>query len=105
MWTQPRQAVYTDAFFAAFRRVRDPVTRAAIVARVERAKHGHYGDFKIIGGGLHELRVNRGPGYRVYFGVRGSTEIVLLGVGSKGSQARDIRRAASLWQRLRGGDG
>jgi putative addiction module killer protein len=77
-------------------RLRDERTRASIVARLERLAYGLAGDVKPVGQGISELRIDYGPGYRVYFQKRGNTIIILLCGGDKGSQARDIQTAKRL---------
>ncbi len=67
--------------------------RARIQARIERLAAGHAGDAKPVGAGLFELRIDVGPGYRVYFARRGRKLIVLLGGGDKSTQTRDIKKA------------
>ena len=57
---------------------------------------GNFGDSKSLGGGLHELRVDFGPGYRVYFGREGD-DVILLWDGKKERQAKDITRAEAYW--------
>jgi len=57
---------------------------------------GNFGDSKSLGGGLHELRVDFGPGYRVYFGREGD-DVILLWGGKKERQAKDITRAEAYW--------
>jgi putative addiction module killer protein len=82
------------------RSLRDARARARIVARIDRMAAGNVGDAKPVGGGLSEIRVHYGPGYRVYFMQRGGTLIVLLCGGDKRSQAKDIesaRRIAQDW--------
>jgi putative addiction module killer protein len=82
------------------RRLRDSRARARIVARIQRMAQGNLGDAKPIGGGLSELRIHYGPGYRVYFMHRGDALIILLCGGDKSDQARDIdsaRRIAADW--------
>ena len=76
--------------------LRDPVARRRILQRVARLELGLLGDVKIVGGGISELRVDHGPGYRVYFMRRGGELIVLLCGGDKSTQSKDIARAKSL---------
>ena len=72
------------------RGLRDGQTRARIVARIDRLKVGLIGDWKSVGGGVCELRIDHGPGYRVYYGQEGTTLILLLCGGDKSTQAKDI---------------
>lgn len=74
--------------------------RARILARIERLRGGNFGDWKSLGDGVGELRVDSGPGYRVYFTRVGSEIVVLLAGGDKSSQARDIRKAKELAENL-----
>jgi putative addiction module killer protein len=67
-------------------------------ARLNRIRLDNFGDCKSVGGGIEELRIDFGPGYRVYFGREGSLVVILLCGGSKGSQARDILRAQKYWK-------
>jgi putative addiction module killer protein len=80
--------------------LRDPQAVARIAARVRRLAFGNPGDVKAVGGGLSELRVGYGPGYRVYFIRRGAALIVVLGGGDKTTQARDIKTAKALAEKL-----
>ena len=75
---------------------RDLQTRARIGARIDRLAFGHAGDVQPVGGGISELRIHFGPGYRVYFVRRGEAIILLLCGGDKGSQPRDIVLAKHL---------
>ena len=68
-----------------------------IDSRLARVRLGNFGDAKPVGGGLHELRLDFGPGYRIYFGQEGRTVVVLLCGGDKSSQQRDIERAKLFW--------
>ena len=76
----------------------DRATRARVQARVVRFETGNLGDHKGVGGGVQEARVMFGPGYRLYFGQDGATLVLLLAGGSKGTQAKDIRRAQQYWR-------
>ncbi|WP_279610335.1 type II toxin-antitoxin system RelE/ParE family toxin [Burkholderia gladioli] len=90
----------TDDFAKWLRGLRDHIARAQIAKRIQRLAHGQYGDVKSVGAGVSELRVHTGPGYRVYFVLRGSTIIVLLCGGDKSTQQRDIQRAWALASEL-----
>lgn len=67
-----------------------------IVARLLAAEDGHLGDVRPIGSGVSEMRIQYGPGYRVYFTTRGTELIILLCGGDKDSQRRDIERARRM---------
>ena len=77
--------------------IRDANTRDRIQARANRLKFGNFGDYKLVGDGVCELRLNFGPGYRIYFGQVGNTVVLLICGGDKSSQARDIERAKTYW--------
>lgn len=70
-------------------------------ARIERLIGGNPGDIRPVGSGVSELRINYGPGYRVYFQQKGSTLIILLAGGDKASQPRDIDEALSLARQIK----
>lgn len=76
--------------------MRDLRAKIAIARRIERASMGNLGDFKTLGGGISEMRIDVGVGYRVYFTLRGREIIILLAGGDKSSQDADIRRAKKL---------
>jgi putative addiction module killer protein len=78
--------------------LRDRRMEAAVDARLARARAGNFGDHKRVGGGVSELRLDIGPGLRVYYGEHRAKIVVLLGGGDKRSQARDLSRAKLLWQ-------
>lgn len=86
----------TQAFAAWMRDLRDTQGRAVIARRIERMAAGNFGDHKSVGGGVSEVRVPFGPGYRVYYTHRGRDLVVLLCGGDKGSQRRDIARVREL---------
>ena len=68
-----------------------------IQARLDRVRHGNFGDTKALGDGIYELRLDFGKGYRIYFGQRGDAIVILLCGGDKSSQIRDIKRAKEYW--------
>ena len=86
----------TEDYARWFRRLRDREARARIDVRIRRLSVGNPGDVRPVGAGVSEIRIDYGPGYRVYFVRRGEALIVLLGGGDKESQGRDIRRALDL---------
>ena len=77
---------------------------ARVLARLARVRQGNFGDCKSVGEGVSELRVDYGPGYRVYFGQRGQRLIVLLCGGNKRTQDRDIRLAKQYWHEFKTGE-
>jgi len=86
----------TDVFSDWFARLRDREARARITVRIRRLSLGNPGDVRPVGGGVSEMRIDYGPGYRVYFVRRGDTVVILLCGGDKSTQARDIARALEL---------
>jgi putative addiction module killer protein len=86
----------TDSFSKFLSGLGDVQARARIAARVQRLAHGNPGDMRPVGAGISELRIDYGPGYRVYFVRRGSVLIVLLCGGDKRTRDRDIKRAKAL---------
>jgi putative addiction module killer protein len=90
----------TDEYVHWFQKLRDRQARARILARVRRLSLGNAGDARPVGEGISELRIDYGPGYRVYFKQQGSTFVILLAGGDKRSQKRDIERAKELARNL-----
>lgn len=86
----------TAAFAKWFDAVRDRQGQTIIARRIERVAGGNLGDVKSLGGGLHELRIAFGPGYRLYITFDGDVMIVLLTGGDKSSQTRDIAAARAM---------
>ena len=78
----------------------DIQARARVLARIDRLADGNPGDVKSVGAGVLEMRIDYGPGYRVYYVMRGRELIVLLAGGDKDTQPRDIRTASRLAQNL-----
>jgi putative addiction module killer protein len=90
----------TETFSRWLDGLTDVRARARIQVRIERLAGGNPGDVKPIGEGISELRIDYGPGYRVYFTKRGAELLVLLAGGSKRSQADDIKIALRLARNL-----
>ena len=90
----------TDTYARWIDGLRDIRARARVLARIERLAAGNPGDVKPVGEGVSELRIDDGPGYRVYFTVRERTVIILLAGGDKTTQTADIKRALKLARNL-----
>jgi putative addiction module killer protein len=90
----------TDMFESWFHGLRDRMARARIQARIDRLQLGNPGDVKPVGEGVSEMRLDFGPGYRIYYVQRGSELIVLLAGGDKATQGRDIKIALKLARTL-----
>ncbi len=86
----------TAVFRTWVKGLRDLRARARIAVRIDRLAEGNPGDAKSIGDGVSELRIDYGPGYRLYFTRKGALLVILLCGGDKTSQARDIRQARAL---------
>ena len=100
----------TNVYRRSFRKIKDRRARARILTRIRRLSLGNPGDARPVGEGVSELRIDYGPGYRVYYVQRGETVVVLLAGGDKDSQDRDIRNSLRLARNLdqtnrRGDDG
>jgi len=80
--------------------LRDIRARARVQVRIERLAVGHAGDAKPVGEGVSELRIDYGPGYRVYFKTQGRSVVLLLAGGDKNTQNRDIKTALRLARNL-----
>ncbi len=78
--------------------LRDTRARDKIDNRLRRVRLGNLGDYRSVGEGVFELRIDYGPGYRVYFGQVGTTIVLLLCGGDKSTQAQDIRKAQAYWR-------
>ncbi len=79
--------------------LKNKVSLARILIRINRAEFGNFGDYKNLGDGVCELRIMHGPGYRVYYGISSSSEIIILLLcGDKSTQFRDIKKAKKYWK-------
>ncbi len=91
------EIVDTEAFSKWLKGLRDPLGRRAILRRLARiASTDNFGDHASVGGGVSELRIDAGPGYRVYYTIREGRVVWLLGAGDKDSQERNIKRAKEM---------
>ncbi|MBI4042366.1 MAG: type II toxin-antitoxin system RelE/ParE family toxin [Deltaproteobacteria bacterium] len=85
-----------------FETLRDRKTRAVIDARLIRIRQGNFGNCRTVGGKVREIKIDYGPGYRIYFAEDGEEIIVLLCGGDKSSQQRDIEKAIAYWAEYQG---
>ena len=73
-----------------------------VAQRIDRVNQSNFGDSKLIGEGVHELRLAFGPGFRIYYGIDGTQLIILLCAGDKSSQNKDIEKAKKHWKAYKG---
>jgi len=90
----------TELYSRWYKSLRDRQARARIDVRIRRISLGNPGDVKPVGEGLSELRIDYGPGYRIYFVQRGQKLVILLAGGDKHTQDRDIKMALELAREL-----
>lgn len=90
----------TDVYLDWINGLDDRVARARIQVRVDRLAHGNAGQHRRLSGGISELKIDTGPGYRVYYTERDGELIILLAGGDKSTQQTDIRRATALAKNL-----
>lgn len=85
------------ALFSEWLNGLDRMMKARVLTRIDRLRRGNFGDTKSVGEGVFELRLDFGPGYRVYYGREGDLVVILLCGGDKASQSKDIEGAKELW--------
>ena len=90
----------TEVFEGWFTGLKDSMVKVRIQARIDRAEDGNFGDSQPVGGGVSEMRLHFGVGWRVYYTVRSREVVVLLAGGSKSSQQADIAAALVLAKQL-----
>jgi putative addiction module killer protein len=90
----------TKEFVEWLRALRDTQGRAKIIVRLDRLEEGNPGNFRSVGEGVFELKIDFGPGYRVYYVQRGDVLIVILCGGDKSTQSKDIQRAKMIATQL-----
>lgn len=94
----------TDVFSRWLNRLRDDQAIARVLTRVYRLSLGNLGDAKLVGNGISELRIDYGPGYRLYFARIGSSVVLLLAGGTKKTQQNDIARAKAILKEVKDGN-
>lgn len=96
----PFQVLETAEYQTWIDGIVDTKTNARITSVVSRMRRGLFSDWKEVGG-VFEMRIDFGPGYRVYYVKQGKTVVILLGGGDKASQQKDMKAARTLWERLK----
>lgn len=91
----------TPYFDTWLENLKDLRAKAKIIIRLDRAGNGNFGDHKSIGGGISEMRINEGQGYRLYYTMRGNTVIFMLIGGDKSTQPADIAKAHAIKKEMR----
>ena len=92
----------TEIFAKWMAEINDFKAQVRIAARLEAARNGNFGDWKPIEAGLMEMRIDYGPGYRLYYGQVGRIIFLIVGGGIKRTQKRDIKTMLSLWKEIKG---
>jgi putative addiction module killer protein len=100
---EPFGLLTAKEYEAWFGSISDVKTSMRIDNATLKMRRGLFGDWKDVGDGILETRLDFGPGYRIYFARHGNTIVILLGGGDKSSQQKDIVDAAALWKRLKDG--
>lgn len=95
-----RQISETEVFTAWLAALADAIAKAAILRRLDQARQGNFGDHKPLEDGLNEMRIDVGPGYRIYYCRIGKVEYLLIGGGDKSTQKVDIKRAKDMLKAL-----
>ncbi len=91
----------TEIFAQWLENLTDSVALLSILARIERAKLGNFGDYKSVGKGVFEMRINKGKGYRIYYAKEADMAYLLISGGDKSNQHKDIQTAKMLWQQIK----
>lgn len=97
------EVLKSDTFDRWLRKLKDRRAVARVQVRIDRLAAGNPGDVKLVGGGVYELRIDHGPGYRVYYLQDGDKLILLLCGGDKSSQSNDIKDAQRIAMEWKGG--
>lgn len=91
----------TGHFRKWLEKLRDPIGKALIIQRIERAEFGHFGDHKSVGDSIYEMRIMSGAGYRVYYAKEAERIYLLTNGGDKSTQQADIEKAKLIWHTLK----
>ena len=92
----------TKEFDGWLSKLKDFRAKARIIARIQGARLGNFGSYRVLGNGVMEMKIDVGPGYRVYYAQEDSVIYLLLCAGDKTTQARDIKIAKKLWATRQG---
>ena len=92
----------TGIFANWLKKLKDPIGKIAISTRIKKAAFGNFGDHHNVRDTIWEMRIDTGPGYRVYYAQEGSNVYLLLIGGDKQSQDKDIHKAEALWNEIKG---
>ena len=90
----------TEEFDNWLLKLRDRRAKAKIIIRLQRVQEGNFGDHKSVGGGVSELRITEGAGYRLYYTIQGDVIVIMLACGDKSTQQQDIEKAKQLKDNL-----
>lgn len=90
----------TELFSKWLKSLSDKRAKAKIIARIRRATLGNFGDYKVLGNGVNELKIDSGKGYRIYYARQDKTVYLLLLGGDKSTQSKDIKIAKELWEKI-----
>ena len=91
----------TSEFHKWMKKLRDLRAKMHILSRLTQVEKGNLGDFKSVGNGILEMRIDYGPGYRLYFAKEGDTIVLILVGGEKSTQEQDIVKAKNIWQGMK----
>lgn len=91
----------TELFKTWLNSLSDPIAKAKIITRIKRATLGNFGDYKSLGDGINEMRIDTGKGYRVYFAQQDKIIYLLLLGGDKSTQSKDIKAAKKMWKMIK----
>ena len=97
------QIIISENFADWLKGLKNPIARATVARRIKNATNGNFGDHKLLAGtgGVYEMRIDTGKGYRVYYAQQGDVIFILLHGGDKSKQQHDIDKASALWAELK----